>query len=94
MLRLFALSTGFWNVMNPLLLILMVLTSIATIVLIMLQESATSNISALTGGKDAGVNKNARKLRSKENTLKLLTVICGSCLLVISVLFFILRALA
>ena len=94
MLSLFAVSTGFIAVIIPTLLILMVLISIATVVLVMLQESATNNISALTGGKDANVNKNTKKLRSRENTLKLLTVICGALLLVISVLFFIFKALA
>ena len=77
-------------VLNPLLLILMTLVSIATIVVILMQKSQEANIGAISGSDtDTYMGKN--KGKSKESILKKLTIAFGAVLLVVSVVYFLLQ---
>lgn len=73
-------------------MILMVLSSIAMIILVLIQRGdSNNNINALTGGQDTFFGKH--KSRSFDGKLKLATVIVGASMVLFSILFFIFQVL-
>jgi preprotein translocase subunit SecG len=77
-----------WQIIQPILIIFMVLCSIALIVVVMMQKSASGNVSAISGGSsDSFYGKN--KSQSNEGKLKIATICMAVALLVISVIYFI-----
>ena len=84
-------SNTFYQLMNylqPIFMILMALSGIATIVLVLLQKGSNDNISAIGGGStETYVGK---KPRSKDRNLKIGTVICGVLMLLFSIGYFVL----
>ncbi len=79
-----------WEVtqwLQPLLQILMAVISIAAIVIVMMQKSSSGNIGAI-GGQESDSYMGKNKARSKDRTLKILTIVAGAILLVLSVLYF------
>lgn len=80
-------------VLNPLLLILMTVMSIATIVVVLMQKSVEANIGAISGNEtDTYMGKN--KGKSKEAKLKIATIVMGALLLIISLAYFIIQIFA
>ena len=74
--------------LQPIFMILMALSGIATIVLVLLQKGSSDNISAIGGGStETYVGK---KPRSKDRNLKIDTVICGALMLLFSIGYFVL----
>lgn len=74
--------------LQPIFMILMALTGIATIVLILMQKGGGDNISAIGGGSsETYVGK---KPRSKDRNLKIGTVICGVLMVLFSIGYFVL----
>lgn len=70
------------------LMCIMAVLSIAIIVVVLMQKSNQDDISSITGGSsDTYFNKN--KEMSTEKRLKLATIIMGSILAVIAIIFFI-----
>lgn len=67
--------------------VIMAILSLAIIVVVMMQESETGGVSAISGGSnDSFYGKN--KKRSKAQILKIVTLSIGLLMLIISVVFF------
>ena len=67
--------------------IIMAIVSIAIIIVVLMQESETGGVSAISGGSnDSFYGKN--KKRSKEQILKIVTLALGAFMLVLSIVFF------
>lgn len=67
--------------------LIMAIVSLAIIVVVLMQESESGGVSAISGGSnDSFYGKN--KKRSKEQILKIVTLSLGAFMLVLSVVFF------
>lgn len=89
--NLLAVSTEFQRVMQPLLMIIMVLLSIAVTVLVLMQDGNTNNITGLTGSNsESHYGKN--KTKSRESVLKTTTLILSALLLIIVIVYFVLKS--
>lgn len=75
-----------YNWLRPLLMMLMLLTGIATIVIIMMQKPQNDNIGVL-GGQESDSYSKKNKARSKESILKKLTI-TGAVLMAFFAIFF------
>lgn len=75
--------------LRPLLQILMALVGVATIVVVLMQKSADNNIGAIGGQQSSETYAGKNKTKSKENRLKIWTIIGGATMLVLSILYFI-----
>lgn len=83
----YATSTEARAIIAGVLMCIMALLSIAIIVVVLMQKSNQDDISSITGGSsDTYFNKN--KEMSAEKRLKLATIIMGSILAVIAIVFF------
>ncbi len=78
------------EVLNPLLLILMAIVSVATIVVVLMQSSVESNMGAITGDRPS-TNMEEQRAKSRESKLKKATVSMGAFLLVISIIYFVIQ---
>lgn len=78
------------EVLNPLLLILMTVVSVATIVVVLMQSSVESNMGAITGDRPS-TNMEEQRAKSKESRLKKATIAMGVFLLVISIVYFVIQ---
>lgn len=81
------ISADVRRVLDPMLLILMVVLAIATIVVILMQKATSDNVGAISGESETYIGKN--KGSNKERTLKIVTMVLGGCLLVVSVLYYV-----
>lgn len=81
---LFAYEVYRW--LRPLLMMLMLLTGIATIVVIMMQKPQNDNIGVI-GGQEADSYSKKNKSKSKESILKKLTI-TGAVLMAFFAIFF------
>lgn len=77
------------KILDPLFLFLMVALSIATIVVILMQKATTDKIGAVGGESDTYIDKN--KGQGKERGLKIATLVLGACLVVVSILYFLIQ---
>lgn len=68
---------------------LMALTSIAMIVVVLMQRSNANDIGAISGGSNNDTFFGKNKNRSKEGKLKLATIIIGTLLVIFSIIYFI-----
>ena len=75
-----------YNWLRPLLMMLMLLTGIATIVIIMMQKPQNENIGVI-GGQESDSYSKKNKSRSKESILKKLTI-TGAVLMAFFAIFF------
>ena len=66
---------------------LLALLSVAMIVLIVMQKSNTNGASAITGQSDTFYNRN--KSATLQGKIKVLTIICAVCILVLCIAFFV-----
>ena len=71
--------------------VLMVLSSIAMIVIVIMQKGTGNDMSAITGGTDSFFSKN--KISSFEGKLRLFTVITAGVMLLSSIMFFVFTVL-
>ncbi len=71
--------------------VLMVLSSIAMIVIVIMQKGTGNDMSAITGGTDSFFSKN--KVSTFEGKLRLFTVITAGMMLISSILFFVFTVL-
>ena len=71
--------------------VLMVISSIAMIVIVILQKGTGNDMSAIMGGSDSFFSKN--KVGTFEGKLRLFTVIIAGLMLISSVLFFVFTVL-
>ena len=71
--------------------VLMAISSIAMIIIVIMQKGTGNDMSAITGGTDSFFSKN--KISSAEGKLRLFTVITAGVMLLSSVLFFIFTVL-
>lgn len=71
--------------------VLMALSSIAMIVIVIMQKGTGNDMSAITGGTDSFFSKN--KTSSFEGKLRLFTVVTAGMMLVSSILFFVFTVL-
>ncbi|MEG1608718.1 MAG: preprotein translocase subunit SecG [Clostridia bacterium] len=78
-----------WTWLRPLLQILMALVGIATIVIVLMQKSADNNIGAIGGQQSSDTYAGKNKAKSKENKLKIWTIVGGAVMLLLSILYFI-----
>lgn len=76
------------NVLGPIFMILMALMGIAEIVIVMMQKSSDGSIGAIGGQESEIGGKN--KTNSKERILRILTIVFGVVILLLSVCYFIL----
>ena len=75
------------HIMTNVFTLIMAIVSIAIIIVVLLQESETGGVSAISGGSnDSFYGKN--KKRSKEQILKIVTLALGAFMLVLSIVFF------
>ena len=82
-----ALSGEARSLIADILTVIMAVLSLAIIVVVMMQESETGGVSAISGGSnDSFYGKN--KKRSKAQILKIVTLAIGLLMLIISVVFF------
>lgn len=89
---LMATAADVYNGFSIAFMILMVLSSIAMIIVVLLQRGdASNNMSAITGGSDTFFGRN--KSRSIDGKFKLATVIIAGSILVFSILFFVFQVL-
>ncbi|MBO5304544.1 MAG: preprotein translocase subunit SecG [Clostridia bacterium] len=89
---LMATAADVYNGFSIAFMILMVLSSIAMIIVVLLQRGdASNNMSAITGGSDTFFGRN--KSRSIDGKFKLATVIIAASILVFSILFFVFQVL-
>ncbi|MDE5990364.1 MAG: preprotein translocase subunit SecG [Clostridia bacterium] len=75
-----------YNWLRPLLMMLMLLSGIATIVIIMMQKPQNDNIGVI-GGQESDSYSKKNKSRSKESILKKLTI-TGAVLMAFFAIFF------
>lgn len=66
---------------------LLALLSIALIVLVVMQKSNTNGASAITGQSDTFYNRN--KSATLQGKIKVLTIICAVCIMVLCITFFV-----
>lgn len=71
--------------------VLMALSSIAMIIIVIMQKGTGNDMSAITGGTDSFFSKN--KVSSFEGKLRLFTVVTAGVMLVSSILFFVFTVL-
>ena len=71
--------------------VLMALSSIAMIVIVIMQKGTGNDMSAITGGTDSFFSKN--KVSTFEGKLRLFTVITAGMMLISSILFFVFTVL-
>ena len=89
---LMATAADVYNGFSIAFMILMVLSSIAMIIVVLLQRGdASNNMSAITGGSDTFFGRN--KSRSIDGKFKLATVIIAASILLFSILFFVFQVL-
>ena len=89
---LMATAADVYNGFSIAFMILMVLSSIAMIIVVLLQRGdASNNMSAITGGSDTFFGRN--KSRSIDGKFKLATIIIAASILVFSILFFVFQVL-
>lgn len=75
------------KVLDPLLLFAMVGLAIATVVVILMQKGTAEGIGTIGGGEsETYMGKN--KGQSKERRMKVLTMVLGGLLVVVSILYF------
>ncbi len=67
--------------------VLMVISSIAMIVIVIMQKGTGNDMSAITGGTDSFFSKN--RVSTFEGKLRLFTVITAGLMLLSSILFFV-----
>lgn len=77
------------EVLEPTLLIAMVVLGIATIVVVLMQKGTSDNIGTISGESETYLGKN--KSQDKEKMLKLITLILGALLVIVSILFFLIQ---
>ncbi|MDE5549232.1 MAG: preprotein translocase subunit SecG, partial [Clostridia bacterium] len=75
-----------YNWLRPLLMMLMLLSGIATIVIVLMQKPQNDNIGVL-GGQESDSYSKKNKSRSKESILKKLTI-TGAVLMAFFAIFF------
>lgn len=85
--------SGVRRILDPILITLMVALAIAVTVVILMQKSTSDNIGTIAGGNNDSSLDGKNKMRSKDKTLKIVTLILGACLLVVSVVYFIIAAI-
>jgi len=73
------------------LIILMVLLSVATIVVVMMQKGTSNNIGAIGGDSETYMGKN--KGHNKERSMKILTCVLGGLFVSLSIIYFVLKSL-
>lgn len=66
---------------------LLALFAVAMIVLVVMQKSNTNGASAITGQSDTFYNRN--KSATLQGKIKVLTIICAVCILVLCIAFFV-----
>ena len=71
--------------------VLMALSSIAMIVIVIMQKGTGNDMSAITGGTDSFFSKN--RVSSFEGKLRLFTVITAGLMLLSSIMFFVFTVL-
>ncbi len=72
-------------------MILMVISSIAMVIIVILQKGTGNDVTAITGGSDSFFSKN--KMSSMEGKLRLFTAIVAGVMFLSSVLFFVFQVL-
>lgn len=75
--------------LRPTLQILMALVGIATIIIVLMQKSASNNNLGAISGQQSDTYAGKNKTRSRESKLKIWTIVGGAAMLVLSVLYFI-----
>lgn len=80
-------------IIQPILIVLMVVLAIAVTVIILMQKATSDNIGSIAGGNNDSTMDGKNKTRSKDKTLKITTIVLGACLLVVSVVYFILASI-
>lgn len=77
------------NILEPVLLIVMCLLSIAMIVIVLKQDGDPDNLGAITGNSETYYSQN--KSKSREGTFKKLTIGVAISLVVIALIYFVLK---
>lgn len=78
------------DILEPMLMIFMVLLSIASIVIIMMQKANPDNVGAISGETETFMGKH--KGGTLESRLKKVTIALLVCLLIVSVFYFIIQS--
>lgn len=76
-------------IIKVVILCLLALCSIAMIVLVVMQKSENNGVSAVTGQSDTFYNRN--KGATLQGKIKVLTIICAVCIMVLCLAFFIMN---
>ena len=71
--------------------VLMIISSIAMIIIVIMQKGTGNDMSAITGGTDSFFSKN--RVSSFEGKLRLFTVITAGMMLISSIMFFVFTVL-
>lgn len=75
--------------LQPIFMILMALSGIATIVLVLMQKGSNDNIGVI-GGNEMDTYAGRNKTRSKDFKLRIGTIVCGILMLLFSIGYFVL----
>lgn len=68
---------------------LMAITAIAMVVVVLMQNSGSQDLGAISGGSNNDTFFGKNKNRSKEGKLKIATIVIGTLLVVFSIVYFI-----
>jgi len=88
-----AIDPNVRTIISNILIILMSVISVAIIVIVLMQESETGGMSAITGNSNDSVTSKEKTGITTEQKLKRATLILGAVMLVLSVVFFIVKPL-
>lgn len=86
--------SGVRKYLEPILIVLMVVLAIAVTVVILMQKSTSDNIGTIAGGNNDSSLDGKNKTRSKDKTLKITTLALGVCLVIVSVVFFVITSIS